>query len=184
MNTFNNSEKTPAKILYRFLAMLYDAFLVLALLFLAFAAITPLLTEASDQYHVFTSIYLLVIIFLFYAWFWTHGGQTLGMRTWRLRIEQNNGASLTWRHAFFRFLSALPGWFVFLIGCGSFIQNVHWPFYLTWVDSTPKGLLFSIGCGWLIIDNMYGNWRDRITETHIVRLSKNPVRPNTTEGSE
>ncbi|OOZ42809.1 RDD family protein [Solemya elarraichensis gill symbiont] len=27
-----------------------------------------------------------VVILGFYLWFWTHGGQTLGMRAWRIRV--------------------------------------------------------------------------------------------------
>ncbi|OGI41569.1 MAG: hypothetical protein A2150_00620 [Candidatus Muproteobacteria bacterium RBG_16_64_11] len=40
--------------------------------------------------------------FLFYGWFWTRGGQTLGMRAWRLRLTRADGGPVTWRRAALR----------------------------------------------------------------------------------
>ncbi len=49
------------------------------------------------------SIYLSLVCFLFYGWFWTHGGQTLGMRAWHLKLQQTSGQCISWRQAFLRF---------------------------------------------------------------------------------
>ena len=58
-------------------------------------------------------IYLLTLAFMFFAWFWTHGGQTLGMKAWKIRMVTLDGAPVTWRHAAVRFLSG-----VMLFGLG------------------------------------------------------------------
>jgi uncharacterized RDD family membrane protein YckC len=39
----------------------------------------------------FFRTYLLLVCFFFYGGFWVHGGQTLGMRAWRLRLQRRNG---------------------------------------------------------------------------------------------
>ncbi|MGI8740131.1 MAG: RDD family protein [Gammaproteobacteria bacterium] len=54
--------------------------------------------------------------FLFFGWFWTHGGQTLGMSTWRFRVIQNNGATITWSQALLRLLTAAISWLLFGAG--------------------------------------------------------------------
>ena len=34
---------------------------------------------------------LVVTVLGFHVWFWTHGGQSLGMRAWRLQVVRDNG---------------------------------------------------------------------------------------------
>ena len=63
--------------------------------------------------------FLLVVAWLFFSWFWTHGGQTLGMRAWKLRLE-TTGTGMTgdagfdravgWSKASRRFFAALLVW--------------------------------------------------------------------------
>ena len=67
------------------MAMIYDFLLLLSALL--FAAIIPVALnsgEAITPGNVFFLLYLLSVCFLFYGWFWTHGGQTLGMRAWKI----------------------------------------------------------------------------------------------------
>jgi uncharacterized RDD family membrane protein YckC len=40
---------------------------------------------------------------------WTHGGQTLAMKTWHLRLVTRRGAAITLRQAALRYLIALVG---------------------------------------------------------------------------
>lgn len=46
---------------------------------------------------------------VFYAGFWARGGQTLGMRTWRLRVEKTDGSPVDLKTALLRFVAALAG---------------------------------------------------------------------------
>ncbi|MBL8521053.1 MAG: RDD family protein, partial [Betaproteobacteria bacterium] len=42
----------------------------------------------------------------YFVWFWTHGGQTLPMKTWKIRLESARGAGLGAGHALLRLLCA------------------------------------------------------------------------------
>lgn len=98
------------------MAGVYDLFLMGALLF-GGTAIALLVTggEAVAAGSWGFRIYLLLLIGGFHTWFWTHGGQTLGMRAWRLIVIRQGGGSLSWGRAWWRFACALSGW-VTLIG--------------------------------------------------------------------
>ena len=55
------------------------------------------------------SLYLLTSVALFFMWFWTHGGQTLGMKAWRLRVQNEDGSPIHLRQAIVRVCFALGG---------------------------------------------------------------------------
>ena len=92
-------------------------------------------------------IYLSAVIFVFFAWFWVHGGQTPGMRAWRIRLVREDGTDLRWRDALFRFLGAIAAW-------------------------APLGL----GFVWLLVDKDKLTWYDRISGTRPV-MTKRQQRP-------
>ena len=106
--TFDNNCRYPAASLFRQLAaMLYDSLLVFAVLFLASAlAIAFNHGEAIEANPVF-SLYLLAILFTFYAWFWHKSGQTLGMRAWKIRIVAESGGNPGWAASYLRLVFAL-----------------------------------------------------------------------------
>lgn len=52
---------------------------------------------------------VVVAIWFFYAWFWYDGGQTLGMRSWRLKVESDDGTQLTFKRTGLRAIYALLG---------------------------------------------------------------------------
>ena len=101
---------TPSPGLLRRLgAMAYDALLLLALLMLLSYPYVWLTGGVRPGLLVKTlyQLYLLAIGFFFYAGFWTHGGQTLGMRTWRMKLVRSDGGPITWAVALKRFGYAL-----------------------------------------------------------------------------
>jgi uncharacterized RDD family membrane protein YckC len=109
----------PHPTLWRRLAALsYDLLLLLAVLFFAFIPVALLLEGSEKQggFNPFTTLYLLWVCFLFFGWFWTHGGQTLGMRAWRLRVQTLEGDGLDWPHALMRFLAGLAALLPFGLG--------------------------------------------------------------------
>ena len=131
----------PAGLFRRLMAMLYDLLLLLSLLLFA-TALALLITRGTlDYHHPLFRTYLFLICFLFYAWFWTHGGQTLGMRAWGLRVQRLDGLPISLWQALLRFLSAIPSWAVFGLG------------YL-----------------WLLVDKDHMAVHDRISESVIVRF--------------
>ena len=95
-----------AGLLRRLAALSYDTLLLLAVLFIVTALVLPLNGGVAIRHNPFFSSYIFLVCFLFYGWFWTHGGQTLGMRAWKLRLQGYDGGGVTWWQALARFLLA------------------------------------------------------------------------------
>lgn len=97
--------------------ILYDSLLLMSVLF--FAGLIALALndgQAIGQGNPFFLIYLVGVSFIFYGWFWTHGGQTLGMRSWKVRLITSDGTEVTWQRAFIRCAITLISWLPFGIG--------------------------------------------------------------------
>jgi uncharacterized RDD family membrane protein YckC len=123
---------------------MYDT-LVLAALWMAATAPLLVLTggEAISGVLVWLfRLYLLVIAATFFGWFWTHGGQTLGMRAWRAKLETRDGLPVNWRRAGLRFLAVLLS-----IACGG------------------------LGYLWALADRDRLTWHDRLSATRVVVIS-------------
>ncbi|NQZ54410.1 MAG: RDD family protein [Piscirickettsiaceae bacterium] len=91
--------------------MLYDFLLLLSILLLAVAvAVAFNGGSAIGRGNPFFFIYLLAVCFLFYGWFWTHGGQTLGMRSWKVHLITSDNTTLNWQRAFIRFAISFISW--------------------------------------------------------------------------
>lgn len=139
------SDGQPAHLLRRLGAAGYDALLLVAVLFLAGLPL-PLIPEAvraEPWVRHATLLYMLLVSFLFFGWFWTHGGQTLGMRAWRIRVVADGRRELTWRLAWRRFAWAA----------------VSWAF-------AGAGFL------WSLFDSQRRTWHDRLSGTRLVTARK------------
>lgn len=98
-------------------AIVYDGIVVIAVLFIAAVpptvAMVSLAHGAQEESVVFRlgmGAYLLLVAFAFFGGFWTHGGQTIGMRAWRVRVARRDGGVLHWHHAAVRYVTALLSW--------------------------------------------------------------------------
>ncbi len=80
----------------RIASLVYDIFLVGAIWF-AVAGLTVLINKGEALPVLVLQFVLAPLLigstFLFYYWFWTHGGQTLGMRAWRLKVVSDQNES-------------------------------------------------------------------------------------------
>lgn len=78
----------------------------------------------------------------FYAWFWLHGGQTLGMRSWKLETRHYRGSPMTLWQTVVRFFAAVLS--VLLFGAGYWLaffepgQTLHDRLSLTQTRVVPK----------------------------------------------
>lgn len=98
---------SPAPLWRRLAAGVYDAFLVAALWVAAAFVYVPLAAALKAPTGAAGMRALLFLLgFAFFGWFWTHGGQTLGMRAWRLRVRHTDGRPLAWRAAALRYAVA------------------------------------------------------------------------------
>lgn len=133
-------------LLRRLAAIFYDSLLLIALLMAAALPIVLILdgppksTLALYGYRV----YLLIVSYSFFAWFWLHGGQTLGMRAWRIKVIQENGNDITIRQSLIRFLSAIVSL-----------------------------LCLGIGFLWVLFNDQKLSWHDKLSGTRLIRLMKN-----------
>lgn len=117
-------------LLRRLGVMLYDALLLTGILLFAillFLAITGQLGNMEEGVpmevrnpgiRLGMQLYILTIAVGFYAGFWHKTGRTLGLQTWKLRVETMDGDRLSWSASILRFfvgvLSLLSGGLGFL----------------------------------------------------------------------
>lgn len=143
----SGSEATPpAGFVRRLLAMVYDLILLLAVLYVAMGALLLITAGAANQPgSPWLSAYLLLVSFIFYGWFWINGGQTLGLRSWRLRVEEGDGRPLSWGVAMLRFSLGL-------------------------LTCLPLG----VGFLWMLVDRKRRTLYDRLSGTRVVLLPPKP----------
>ncbi|MCM2320415.1 Uncharacterized membrane protein YckC, RDD family [Pseudomonas linyingensis] len=151
----------PAGLVRRLAAMFYDFLLCMALMMV----ITLLYQQgllrlihgaeqlkaladagALDRDPILASL-LLVGVFAFFAKFWTHNGQTLGMQVWGIRIQNRDGSAIDLWQALLRFFIAIGSW----LCCG-------------------------LGYLWMLWDKDKLTWHDRYSESVVVQLPKKPKR--------
>jgi uncharacterized RDD family membrane protein YckC len=150
------SQLMPATLVRRLLAMFYDAILCIALtmtITMIYMAIShsilgaeeyKALNESGQSTHdpLLSSI-LFISIFLFFSYFWTKTGQTLGMQVWHLRIQNSDNSAISWNQALLRFFTAIAS-----LG------------------------LFGAGYLWVLVDKEGRTWQCITSESKVVRIPK------------
>ncbi len=107
----------PATLSRRALSLVYEALLLIALVFIGSLPFVMLAREADHGIaRPLFQLYLVALTGCYFTWQWRRGGQTLALKTWRMRIVTRAGAPLTWAHALKRYAFALPG--TLLLGLG------------------------------------------------------------------
>jgi len=97
--------------------MLYEGLVVFAVLLIGFWLPQTLLAGMGlDISPRLLWLHLLLLMMLYFVWFWLHGGQTLPMKTWKLRLIDANGGPPRPLQAVLRYLAALPS--ILLCGIG------------------------------------------------------------------
>lgn len=134
----------------RALAVLYDGLLLIAIWFgvsaLVMAMSAGLLAEPDRPLWLASMhrISLILATLGFFGGFWTHGGQTLGMRAWRLRLVGSVGhGAITWKQSALRLAGACLS--IGALGLGFF---------------------------WIWIDPKRRTWHGRLSGTQLILLPK------------
>ena len=65
--------------------------------------------QSSLLYKSIIQIWVLAWVVGFFLWFWRNGGQTIGMRAWRLRLFSTTDKPMGYGRAFMRILFSLGG---------------------------------------------------------------------------
>ncbi len=153
------------------LALFYDAWLLAAVFMVASALTLPFTSgEPIKPGNPFMTTYIFFVWYGFYAWFWTHGGQTLGMRSWKIKLITANNESLTLWHALLRFLSGMPAWA--LIGIGGYLflsdtPNLQHPI-INALAKLPPVVVLAVGGVLLVSGHMKNSWREKLSSTCVV----------------
>ncbi len=63
-------------------------------------------------------IHVTLLLLVYFAWFWLHGGQTLPMKTWKVQLINSEGGRIRPAQALLRYLAAWPS--ILLFGAGIF----------------------------------------------------------------
>jgi len=153
----------------RLIVIIYDGLLLISVAFFSSALIMAVFTwlgpdaffVAPDPAHpkllerselgrlvggALVSINVVAVSFFFYGWFWTHGGQTLGMKAWNLYLVKPDGKFIDWGTAFKRYLAALLSW-----AC------------------------LGLGFTWALLNKRNRTWHDIFTNTQIVKAKPTPT---------
>ncbi|MDH4555215.1 RDD family protein [Pseudomonas sp. BN417] len=146
-----------AGLIRRFAAIFYDFLLCVAMLMVVTLFYQQVilrlilggerLRELADQGALagdpVLSTLLVFSLFGFFAKFWTHNGQTLGMQVWGIRVQNKDGSAISLWQALLRFVIAIGSW-----------------------------LLLGMGFFWSLWDKQKRTWHDIYSETQVVHLPK------------
>lgn len=146
----------PASLSRRLAAIFYDALLCFALLlvtafiyklvlmaFIGEARLKAMSESGSLDGDPFLSTILLLVIFGFFAKFWTHSGQTLGMQVWGIRVQNADGSGISLLQALLRFMVSIASW-----------------------------LCLGLGFIWALFDKRNRSWHDLYSNSQLVRVPK------------
>lgn len=131
----------------RLAAILYDTVLVIAVCIAGFAIVYIPMAQISGSTDIggnpLFTLYLGLLAVSFHLWFWTHGGQTLGMRAWRIRVINDQGEAPSLQQALLRYA----------VACLSLAA-------------------FGIGFLWSLFDEQGRTWHDILSGTRLVLTEK------------
>lgn len=101
----------------RLASALYDLLLLAALVLIATFPFLAVFGDSTAGWrrHVLQG-WVLAVAGAYFVWFWTHGGQTLPMKTWRLRVVRSDGADVSAWRGVHRYALAVLGFFAAGLG--------------------------------------------------------------------
>lgn len=139
----------PAPLWLRIAAIFYDLMVLIAIWMFAAALILLAFHGEVDVahqpplYHAVLQGTLLTLTTLYFVVSWRRGGQTIGMRAWRVRVIDESGKSPSIRQALLRGLVAIGSW-----------------------------LAVGAGFLWCLVDPQRRGWHDLASKTRLVRVPK------------
>ena len=118
----------------RLLINFYDVILLFAVLYF-FTIPIILFTQGNAVLNSYLyQLYLILIVFLYYAWFWKKYNQTLGMKIWKVKIYSRYSIDISYLQSFVRIIIALIGGHLLLIFHSESLQDKLSKTYLERID--------------------------------------------------
>ena len=103
---------------------LYDLMLLFSVLFFTSLPWIMMTSGEAITNNIFYQFYLLLIILIYYLWFWINHGQTLGMKSWKAYVLNQNNQTITIRQGIIRILISLIGGHLLLIFNEKSLQDI------------------------------------------------------------
>ena len=156
----------------RLAAMFYDVLLMVALWFVATFSVLPLtggeaiLTSSQGLLGHFYHALLLLLAIAYFGLCWTRGGQTLGMKTWRIRLERMDGRSPGWSDALIRFTTGAASVLMAVFG----LWHLRMPGW-AWSDLAGASLLLPLAANlsWIALSGAGQSLQDLAGGLRVVR---------------
>lgn len=137
----SETDALPIGLLRRLIAILYDSLLVVALIFVL--SVPLIILNGGEPIPARTFWYRGYVLAIgggYFAYCWLRGGQTLGMKSWRIRLVSADGGAVSARQALVRVATSLLSWL-------------------------PAGA----GYLWSLVDRDSLAWHDRLSGTRLIR---------------
>ncbi|PJE78796.1 hypothetical protein CI610_02252 [invertebrate metagenome] len=124
-----NSTLYPASVSRRLAALFYDTLLIISLwisigfinliiqlIIYGSSHLKNILEQGNTLGGIFFYFSLFLATAVFFILFWTHSGQTPGMRAWRIKIQNPDDTLITIKQSLVRCLVAIPAIVLLLTG--------------------------------------------------------------------
>lgn len=162
----------PPGLLRRLACFVYEGVLLIGVVMIA-GYLYATLTQQRHALHGRTGLqaFVFVVLAIYFVWFWSHGGQTVAMKTWHIRLVRADGGPVSQPRALARFALAW-GWFLpalvavrvsGLSGPGASFGTI------------TAGVLIYAAIAWLRDDRQF--WHDAVCGTRLVDSRPQPAAP-------
>ncbi len=89
----------------RLACLMYEGLLLFGVVMIA----TYLYSALTQQRHALNGrhglqAFLFIVVAIYFVWFWSHGGQTVAMKAWHIRVVDTQGKPLSELKAFRRYI--------------------------------------------------------------------------------
>lgn len=128
-----------------FAACVYELLLLIALWFIAAWIFLALFGDATHSYkRFFLQFFLWLVTGAYFVWCWSKSGQTLATQTWRIKLVNQAGTTLSVKESIVRYVLA-----------------------------SLSALVFGLGFLWIFIDKDQLYLHDRLLKSRFVAVNKN-----------
>ena len=133
---------TPAGPLRHCGAICYDLLVVIAILFIATIFWTAAGVTFGHPWYGAYVTFVYLTVFLYFAWCWIHGGQTVGMKVWKIGLVGTGAKRFGWTSAMARTAMAMI-----------------------------SAALLGAGFWWMRFDRDGLSWHDRFSDSRLIRTA-------------
>lgn len=150
----------------RLTAMIYEGVLLFGILAIADLLFALIFQQRHALYLRHAAQYwLFIVIGAYFIWFWMHSGQTLPMKTWRMRLVTLDDRQLSFKHALARYFLAWL-WFVPGLAIAWVLDAKEW---------SAIAIVLANILAWVLTARLHPSRQflhDRISGTKIIQLNK------------